>query len=212
MDIVINNAGVVSGRAFCEQDDRQIELTMAVNAMAPMWVTKAFLPAMMERDSGHIVTVTSATGLLGAPRLVDYCASKHASIGFMEALRVELKRLGSSVCTTIICPGIIDTGMFDGATSSFPLARVLDPVRTCREALLMLRSIKKTNSRHTQAYAATRFVDAVARREQQLLCPWFLRCGWLAKFLLPAALVDLLGGPMGVTHMMDNFVGHAKAA
>ena len=36
--------------------------------------------------------------------------------------------------------------------------------------------------------------------------------GWLARFLLPAPLVDLLGGPMGVTHMMDNFVGHAKAA
>jgi len=34
----------------------------------------------------------------------------------------------------------------------------------------------------------------------------------LVKFLLPAALVDLLGGPTGVTHMMDNFVGHAKAA
>ena len=150
MDIVINNAGVVSGRAFCELDDGQIELTMAVNAMAPMWVTKAFLPAMMERDSGHIVTVTSATGLLGAPRLVDYCASKHASIGFMEALRVELKRLGSSVCTTTICPGIIDTGMFDGATSPFPLLRMLDPVRTCREALLMLRSIGKTDSCHTR--------------------------------------------------------------
>ena len=63
-----------------------------------------------------------------------------------------------------------------------------------------------------QEYAATRFVDAVARREQQLLCPWFIRCGWLARFLLPAALVDLLGLPLGVTHMMDNFVGHAKAA
>ena len=148
MDIVINNAGVVSGRAFCELDDGRIERTMAVNA--PMWVTKAFLPAMMERDSGHIVTVASAAGLVGAPRLVDYCASKHAAVGFMEALRVELKRLGSSVCTTIICPGIINTGMFDGATSSFPLARVLDPVRTCREALLMLRSIGKTDSCHTR--------------------------------------------------------------
>ena len=52
----------------------------------------------------------------------------------------------------------------------------------------------------------------MARREEQLLCPWFLRCGWLVKFLLPAALVDLLGGLTGVTHMMDNFVGHAKAA
>lgn len=143
MDIVINNAGVVSGRAFCELDDRQIELTMAVNAMAPMWVTKAFLPAMMERDSGHIVTVASATGLLGAPRLVDYCASKHASVGFMEALRVELKRLGSSVCTTTICPGIIDTGMFDGATSSFPLLAILDPVRTCREALLICGRLRR---------------------------------------------------------------------
>ncbi len=53
--------------------------------------TKAFLPAMMKDDRGHIVTIASTAGLVGVNRLVDYCASKYAAVGFHEALLTELK-------------------------------------------------------------------------------------------------------------------------
>lgn len=52
---------------------------------------KAFLPAMMEKNRGHIVSIASLAGHIGVPKLVDYCASKFAAVGFDEALRMELE-------------------------------------------------------------------------------------------------------------------------
>ena len=72
VDIVVNSAGVVSGRPLLELTPEQIERTMKVNVLALFWVTRAFLPSMIERGSGHIVTVASAAGLIGVPRLTDY--------------------------------------------------------------------------------------------------------------------------------------------
>ena len=51
---------------------------------------KSFLPDMIIQDSGHIVTIASLAGLSGLNRLVDYCASKFAAVGFDESLRTEL--------------------------------------------------------------------------------------------------------------------------
>lgn len=52
---------------------------------------KAFLPAMMKDNKGHIVSIASLAGHVGVPKLVDYCASKFAAVGFDEALRMELE-------------------------------------------------------------------------------------------------------------------------
>ena len=78
-------------------------------------MAKAFLPAMLERNQGHIVTVSSIAGLFGNTGLVDYCASKFAAVGFNEALSLELTKLGKDgVKTTIVCPYLMNTGMFEG--------------------------------------------------------------------------------------------------
>lgn len=81
--------------------------------------TKAFLPAMLEKDHGHIVTIASLAGHVGITKLVDYCSSKYAAVGFDEAIRLELQILGSqNVLTTCICPFFIQsTGMFDDVNS-----------------------------------------------------------------------------------------------
>ena len=79
---------------------------------------KSFLPSMLARNHGHIVTIASAAGLFGVNGLVDYCASKYAAVGFDESLRAELwvqKKTG--VHTTVVCPFYINTGMFDGVSS-----------------------------------------------------------------------------------------------
>ena len=68
-----------------------------------------------------------AAGLVGTSRLVDYCASKHAAVGFDESLRLELRRLGSNVKTTVVCPFYISTGMFAGVKTRF---RLLLPILT----------------------------------------------------------------------------------
>ena len=57
---------------------------------------KAFLPAMMSKNHGHLVTIASMAGIVGAAGLGDYCASKFAAVGFEESIRNELVRLGKT--------------------------------------------------------------------------------------------------------------------
>lgn len=114
VDIVINNAGVVNGRMFLDAEDEHLERTMKVNIMAHMWMLKAYLPAMLARNSGYIVTVASTMGYAPAVGLSDYCASKHAAVGFHESIRLELRRLNSAVRTLLVCPYATSTGMFEG--------------------------------------------------------------------------------------------------
>ena len=85
--LLINNAGIVGGKPLMEEPDAKIRLTFNVNALAHFWTVKAFLPAMLEQDFGHVVTIASAAGMCGVPNLTDYCASKWAAMGFDEALR-----------------------------------------------------------------------------------------------------------------------------
>lgn len=106
---------------------------------------KAFLPAMIAGNHGHLVSIASSAGLIGVNGLAgrcsqshktnislrrkcifhitfvlliltDYCASKFAAVGFAESMALELLAMGcDGVKTTIVCPFFINTGMFDGA-------------------------------------------------------------------------------------------------
>ncbi|MGI8650697.1 MAG: SDR family oxidoreductase, partial [Rubrobacter sp.] len=115
VSILVNNAGVISGARLMEIPDERIEATMRINALALFWMTKSFLPEMLAVNSGHVVTVASAAGLVGVDRQTDYSASKHAAIGFGESLRAELRNSGhDGVKTTLMEPYYVDTGMFSG--------------------------------------------------------------------------------------------------
>lgn len=92
-----------------------------MNTTAHFWTVKTVLPTMMARDSGHIVTIASIAGWVGVNGLADYCASKFGAVGFDESLRFELRAMRKRIKTTCICPYFINTGMFDGASSKFPL-------------------------------------------------------------------------------------------
>lgn len=96
-----------------------IERSFNVNVVAHFWTVKAFLPTMIEKDHGHIVTIASMAGYVGIAKLIDYCSSKFAAVGFDEALRLELEMMGvENVQTTVICPYFIQaTGMFDDVNS-----------------------------------------------------------------------------------------------
>jgi all-trans-retinol dehydrogenase (NAD+) len=94
--ILINNAGIVSGKKLLEVSAADMELTMKVNVISHMHTVREFLPAMMESNHGHIVTIASMAGMSGHAGLVDYCASKFGAVGFDEALRRELKVKRSS--------------------------------------------------------------------------------------------------------------------
>jgi short-subunit dehydrogenase len=107
VDILIHCAGI-SQRAHAVNTqlsvDRQI---MELNYFGPVALTKQVLPSMIDRESGHIVVISSLLGKVAAPSRSAYCASKHALHGFFDALRAEVHRHKISV--TIICPGFVRT-------------------------------------------------------------------------------------------------------
>jgi all-trans-retinol dehydrogenase (NAD+) len=81
---------------------------------------------MIERDYGHVITLASIAGHIGAAGLVDYCASKYGAVGFNASIHRELRHIGSNVKTTCINPYYIDTGMFEGVKKSrFVLKQLL---------------------------------------------------------------------------------------
>lgn len=189
VDIVVNNAGVVSGRPLLEIPDEKIELTFKVNTLALYWVTKAFLPAMLDHDRGHVVTVASAAGLVGVARQTDYSASKHAAVGFDESLRVELSHSAPGVITTVICPYYIDTGMFEGVRTKVPL---------------LLRILKPDA-------VADRIVKAIAQNHRVVILPPIVRL-LPAGRLLPPRAFDKLMDLFGINASMDHFVGRDQEA
>ncbi|MCP4748071.1 MAG: SDR family oxidoreductase [Desulfobacteraceae bacterium] len=184
VDIVINNAGVVSGRSFLECDDRQIQKTMDINTMALFWTAKAFLPEMITRNRGHLVTISSAAGLVGTAKLADYCASKFAAFGFDEAIRSEMRKRAPGVKTTVICPYYINTGMFDGVQTRFAFL------------LPILR----------EEYAANRIVAAIRRRRPRLFMPRMVYSVPLFR-VLPVQLFDWLVEFFGINVSMTDFKG-----
>ncbi|NXN16639.1 DHB11 dehydrogenase, partial [Indicator maculatus] len=73
VSILVNNAGVITTADLLSTQDHQIQRMFEVNILAHMWTTRAFLPAMMDTNHGHIVTVASAAGHLVTPLMVAYC-------------------------------------------------------------------------------------------------------------------------------------------
>jgi all-trans-retinol dehydrogenase (NAD+) len=116
VDILVNNAGYVRRGGLLDQPMEEWEKTIAINVTAVLHIISVFLPAMYERNSGHIVNISSAAGMIGVPNLAVYCASKWAVWGLTESLRFEAQvNNKSGVKYSSIHPSFLATGMFEGA-------------------------------------------------------------------------------------------------
>eukprot|EP01135_Chromosphaera_perkinsii_P002566 Nk52_evm82s224 gene=Nk52_evmTU82s224 len=113
VNVVVNNAGIVSATPFLDLTDEQMERSFKVNAMAQMRITKEFLPAMVTKKEGFLVNVASVLGHFGAHRCTDYCASKFAVVGFHESLEMELGEY-RNIGMLLVCPATVSTDMFAG--------------------------------------------------------------------------------------------------
>jgi short-subunit dehydrogenase len=111
IDILVNNAGVEFGGPFLDTSPEQLELTVAVNLLAVMDLTRLLLPGMLDRRRGHVVSMASLAGKIPPPQLASYGATKHGVVGFTGALRAELA--DEPVGFSAICPGFVGrVGMF----------------------------------------------------------------------------------------------------
>lgn len=184
VDILINNAGIVSGKLLLQCTDEQIERLIKVNLMAHFWTTRSFLPEMLKTNSGHIVTIASAAGIIGNAQQVDYCASKFANFGFDEALRMELKKNELDIQTTVVCPYYINTGMFEGVTTRYSL---------------LLPILEEDD-------VVEKIVKAIRKNKRRLIIPSNVALIWLFR-LLPVKLFDMCIDLMGVNESMETFRG-----
>ncbi|GAB3799324.1 SDR family oxidoreductase [Humibacter antri] len=187
-DILINNAGIVRGALFWEHDNGDdTRKIMQVNALAPMYVTREFLPSMIKDAyrAKRIVNVASAAGLLSNPRMSVYAASKWAVIGWSDSLRLELEREDhGNVKVTTVAPSYIDTGMFEGVHGPL-LTPILRP-----------------------EYVVDRVWDAMLAGRPLLTLPKSVALARALKGILPVRAWDAVAGPVfGVYSSMDDFVG-----
>ncbi|KAH7033553.1 estradiol 17-beta-dehydrogenase [Microdochium trichocladiopsis] len=136
--IIVNNAGVARGKTILETSERDLKFTFDVNCFAHFYTVQEFLPAMVAKNHGMIVTVASFAAWLCVPNMVDYGASKAAAMAFHEGLTSELKTRynAPAVRTVIVNQAYTKTPLFQGynADSAFVMPP-LEP-ETVAEAIV----------------------------------------------------------------------------
>lgn len=125
IDVLVNNAGNFYAGYFEEISDEQFRRQMETNFFGPLNVSRAILPFMRAQRSGHVITITSAAGIIGQEFCAAYAASKFALEGWMESLRYDLDPFG--IHTTIVEPGFFRTELLvEGASSIWPELSIED--------------------------------------------------------------------------------------
>lgn len=122
IDVLINNAGISDFRSFTQTDPALIERIYKTNVTAPMLLTRAILPQMVEQGSGRIVNIGSIFGSIGFAYFATYASSKFALRGFSESLRRELS--GTGVDVSYIAPRAVKT-----ASNSEAVYRMAEAVK-----------------------------------------------------------------------------------
>jgi NAD(P)-dependent dehydrogenase (short-subunit alcohol dehydrogenase family) len=112
LDVLINNAGIMPVRAFAEEDPLVTRRQVEINVLGVTTGTRLALDRMLPRGRGHVINVASAAGRVAVPGEAVYTATKHAVVGFGEALRVELRGTGVEVST--ILPSLAATELASG--------------------------------------------------------------------------------------------------
>lgn len=160
VDVLVNNAGVLSGRggAICNGTDAAVVRTFAVTALSHFWTLRAVLPAMLRQPSSSaIVTVVPASSLLGVAHRSALAAATSTHEGVRrEVKKMGAKKMGAPVRTLVVLPFCSTSGLFGGGVTSRLDAPRLPPGGT-PEAL------------------AARILLALGRGEETLALPRVLR-------------------------------------
>jgi NAD(P)-dependent dehydrogenase (short-subunit alcohol dehydrogenase family) len=130
VDYVFNNAGIAIGGELRDMTAEHWRRIVDVNLWGVIHGIRAAYPIMIRQGSGHIVNTASGAGLLPSPLASAYAMTKHAVVGLSASLRAEAEGLGVRV--SVVCPGFVDTAIFDtGIGLGRPLRAGLEraPVR-----------------------------------------------------------------------------------
>lgn len=113
IDYLFNNGGISQRSLAVDTKLEVVRKVMEVNFFGSVALTKAVLPSMIKRQSGHIVVTSSVMGKFGTRLRSSYAASKHALHGYFDCLRQEVNE--HNITITLVCPGFIKTGITKNA-------------------------------------------------------------------------------------------------
>ena len=132
VDILVNNAGNAGSHKFLNHSDELWHRMLSVNLTSVYYVTKAFVPALVDQRYGRIINIASIASRVGGSYIAAYTAAKHGVLGLTRALAVEL--MPYNITVNAICPGYVNTPMTDASVSNIA-ARTGMPESKAREAL-----------------------------------------------------------------------------
>ena len=191
IDILINNAGTVYTDYMLDRTDEELENLINVNFTSMIYTIRAFMPGMLEKNLGHIINISSASSLTGAPKLAVYAATKWAVAGLTESLRLEVKKMGKyGVKFSSVHPNFLKKGLFEGTKLNF-LGQLLAP------------GVKS----HDQV-AKVIVNRAIKLGFHSPKVPWIMNQMVLFRALLPSSLLIKLSSFYGLYNMMDDYKGY----
>jgi short-subunit dehydrogenase len=184
IDVLVANAGVTMWCRFDAIADLGIfERLMRINFHSVVWLTRAALPAL-QASRGRIVGIASVAGLTGVPERTGYAASKHALVGFLDSLRIELAATGVTV--TVVAPDFVLSRIHERAIGADGRPLGTSPLRQDRVM--------------TAERCATLIRDAVLRRQRLLVTSARGRLARLLRVFLPAAVDRLAARAIAQKH------------
>jgi len=178
-DVVVNNAGAGRWLAIDETEPAEAVQMMAVPYLGAFAVSRAFVPGMLRRGSGHLANLTSPAAYLAIPGSTAYSVARWAMRGFSEALRADLA--GTGIGVSLIVPGKVSSAYFDnnpGTEARVPwIARMFRTVSPEEVASAILRAVERGQREAVFPFLlrATLFLNRLAPR----LVGWAVeRTGW----------------------------------
>ena len=174
IDVLINNAGYARFETLADAEIESFSDMMETNYMGTVRCTKAVLPSMIQQGSGQIINIASLAGKLGTPKSTAYSATKHAVLGFTNALRLELA--GKGITVSAVNPGPVETPFFDTAD---PEGHYVNNVRW-----MMMKPERVVRA----------IIKVIERRKREANLPFMAAGGMLLYQLFPG-LADRIAGP-----------------
>ncbi|OIJ15973.1 oxidoreductase [Anaerobacillus arseniciselenatis] len=173
VDVLINNAGYAIFDTFVDAKIEDIKGMFDVNVFGLIACTQAVLPAMLERNEGHIINIASQAGKLATPKSSVYSATKHSVLAISNSLRMEL--IDSNIFVSAVNPGPIKTPFFKRADTSGNYTKNVEK--------FMLES----------SFVSEKIIQLIERPKRELNLPRWMGIGTTFYQLFPS-LVEKIAG------------------
>jgi NAD(P)-dependent dehydrogenase (short-subunit alcohol dehydrogenase family) len=186
LDVLVNNAGIMPVTPFAEESDASIKRQLDINVYGVIVGTQLAIERMRGRPGGHIVNIASSAGKAGVPGIATYSATKHAVVGFTEAVRAEYGEEGIDL--SYVMPITVNTQLTEGLQDQ--------------------RGVKQVEVEDV----ATEIVDALESGKVDVYVPRQLRASVMVGALLPRRLREAVGRFMGIDKVMTEVDPTARHA